>query len=258
MNTKEIIISTVVLLSILTIFFFLINAGNKGAAEKNTNNTLTDKALEGTQDTTVLDGLDLNSDDSGFEKRQELDKNTTTQDNKQMENPIQNKKIAPPEMQLKDGVDYQALISTSLGDVTVDLFEDLTPITVSSFVYLAKSGFYDGLIFHRVIKDFMIQGGDPRGNGTGGPGYNFQDEIDKNRHLVKGSLAMANAGPNTNGSQFFIVTRKNTPWLDKLHTNFGMVTDGIDVIEKIDQVKTGPGDKPLVDVVIKKIQIIEN
>lgn len=161
-----------------------------------------------------------------------------------------------PEMQIDINKKYQAKFSTNYGDFIITLFSKETPITVNNFVTLARNKFYDGLIFHRVIADFMIQGGDPKGNGTGGPGYSFQDE-NSPKKLVKGSLAMANAGPNTNGSQFFIVTASETPWLDGRHTNFGEVTSGLEVIEKIGKVETGANDKPLKDVVINSIQIIE-
>jgi cyclophilin family peptidyl-prolyl cis-trans isomerase len=162
----------------------------------------------------------------------------------------------PPEMQLEEGVNYKALMKTSKGDILLDLFEADAPVTVNNFVFLAREGFYDGVIFHRVINDFMLQGGDPLGNGTGGPGYNFEDEF--NDHpLVKGSLAMANAGPGTNGSQFFIVTKEATPWLDGAHTNFGEVVDGMDVVEEIEGAQLGPMDKPVEDIVISTVEIIE-
>ena len=167
-----------------------------------------------------------------------------------------NQKMNAPEMQIDTNKKYQAKFSTNYGDFTITLYSKETPITVNNFVTLARNKFYDGLIFHRVIADFMIQGGDPKGNGTGGPGYSFKDETSPKK-LVKGSLAMANAGPNTNGSQFFIVTASETPWLDGRHTNFGEVTSGLDVVEKIGQVETGANDKPTKDVIINSIQIIE-
>lgn len=151
---------------------------------------------------------------------------------------------------------YTAVFNTNMGSFKISLFAKSTPLTVNNFVYLAKNKFYDGLIFHRIIADFMIQGGDPLGNGTGGPGYRFPDEK-SDKKIVKGSLAMANAGPNTNGSQFFIVTTKETPYLDGKHTNFGEVISGLDVVEKIGIVKTGANDKPLSDVVINTVEIIE-
>ena len=138
---------------------------------------------------------------------------------------------------------YTAVIDTSAGEIRVELWPEAAPQTVGNFVGLARQGFYDDTVFHRVIPDFMVQGGCPKGTGTGGPGYNFPDEINE-RKLVKGTLAMANAGPNTNGSQFFIVTAEATPWLDGAHTGFGAVVGGADVIEAIGTTATGPGDRP--------------
>jgi cyclophilin family peptidyl-prolyl cis-trans isomerase len=138
---------------------------------------------------------------------------------------------------------YTAAIATSAGEIRVELWPEAAPQTVGNFVGLARQGFYDDTVFHRVIPDFMIQGGCPKGTGTGGPGYNFPDEINE-RTLVKGTLAMANAGPNTNGSQFFIVTAAATPWLDGAHTGFGAVVGGADVVEAIGTTATGPGDRP--------------
>jgi peptidyl-prolyl cis-trans isomerase B (cyclophilin B) len=147
-------------------------------------------------------------------------------------------------------------LHTSEGDVTLQLFDEDAPKTVANFKELAGQGFYDGLVFHRVIKDFMIQGGCPQGTGTGGPGYTFEDEINSHK-LVRGSLAMANAGPNTNGSQFFIVTLEATPWLDGKHTNFGQVTDGMDVVDKLENLPTDRGDRPRDDARIEKLTISE-
>ena len=148
------------------------------------------------------------------------------------------------------------VLKTNKGDITIELYGDESPKTVNNFLNLAERGFYDGVIFHRVIKDFMIQGGDPDGIGTGGPGYTFADEFN-NHKLVRGALAMANAGPNTNGSQFFIVTAEETPWLDGKHTNFGHVTDGMDVVEAIEATPTDPMDKPIDDVVIESIELLK-
>ncbi len=148
-----------------------------------------------------------------------------------------------------------AIFETSKGTFKVQLFNDKAPITVDNFVKLAKSGFYDGLIFHRVIDGFMIQGGDPKGNGTGGPGYFIKDEFSKDlKHDKKGVLSMANAGPNTGGSQFFI-TLVPTSWLDGKHSIFGQVIEGMNVVEQIGKVKTGVNDKPVENVVIKRITI---
>jgi cyclophilin family peptidyl-prolyl cis-trans isomerase len=134
-------------------------------------------------------------------------------------------------------------LTTNHGDIVLELFDDDAPKTVDNFRKLAEDGFYDGLIFHRVIPDFMIQGGCPEGTGTGGPGYTFEDEFNQHK-VVRGALAMANAGPNTNGSQFFIVTTQAAPWLDGKHTVFGEVTDGMDVVDKIEQLPTDARDRP--------------
>ena len=147
-----------------------------------------------------------------------------------------------------------ATMLTNHGSIELELFDDAAPKTVQNFVKLAKDGFYDGVIFHRVIQDFMIQGGDPTGTGSGGPGYQFEDEFNDHK-VVRGALAMANAGPNTNGSQFFIVTTGAAPWLDGKHTVFGQVTSGMDVVDAIEGVDTGPGDKPRDDVRIESITV---
>ena len=147
-----------------------------------------------------------------------------------------------------------ATLHTSHGAVELELFDDDAPNTVENFRKLATDGFYDGVVFHRIIPDFMIQGGDPTGTGSGGPGYTFEDEF--NDHPVaRGALAMANAGPNTNGSQFFIVTAEACPWLDGKHTVFGRVTGGMDVVDAISQVQTDASDRPREDVVIERIDL---
>src|SRR5581483_11553152 len=147
-----------------------------------------------------------------------------------------------------------ATLHTNQGAIEVELFDGEAPKTVENFRKLAEDKFYDGVIFHRVIPDFMIQGGDPTGTGTGGPGYTFEDEF--NAHPVaRGALAMANAGPNTNGSQFFIVTADACPWLDGKHTVFGQVTGGMEVVDAISQVETGAADRPRDDVVIERIDL---
>jgi len=136
----------------------------------------------------------------------------------------------PPELQIDPKKTYTAIMHTDKGDIHFSLFADKTPRTVNNFVFLARQGFYDGTIFHRVIKDFMVQGGDPTGTGMGGPGYRFADEFDRSlRHDKPGILSMANAGANTNGSQFFI-THVPTPWLDNKHSVFGQVSQGMDVV----------------------------
>ena len=148
-----------------------------------------------------------------------------------------------------------AKFETTLGNFTIELFETQTPNTVGNFVKLAEKNFYDGVIFHRVIDGFMIQGGDPTGTGRGGPGYQFADEIHPQlKHSEAGILSMANAGPNTNGSQFFI-TLVATPHLDGRHTVFGKVVEGMDVVRKIGKTPTARGDRPVSDVVMKSVRI---
>src|SRR6478672_7332963 len=148
----------------------------------------------------------------------------------------------------------QAIVQTNHGSIRADLFPDDAPKTVENFVKLANDGFYDRVIFHRVIPDFMIQGGDPTGTGSGGPGYTFEDEF--NDHKVdRGALAMANAGPNTNGSQFFIVTTEAAPWLDGKHTVFGRVTSGMEAVDAIEGTETGAGDRPVEPQVIERVEL---
>jgi len=147
-----------------------------------------------------------------------------------------------------------ATMHTNQGAIAIELYDDDAPKTVENFVKLSREGFYDGVIFHRVIPDFMIQGGDPTGTGSGGPGYQFEDEFNDHK-VVRGALAMANAGPNTNGSQFFIVTTQSAEWLDGKHTVFGRVTDGMDVVDSISTVETDNRDRPQADVVIERIEL---
>ena len=147
-----------------------------------------------------------------------------------------------------------ATLHTNHGAIEIELFDEDAPKTVENFRTLAANGFYDGVIFHRVIPDFMIQGGDPTGTGSGGPGFTFEDEI--NEHgIERGALAMANAGPNTNGSQFFIVTADATPWLDGKHTVFGRVSGGMDVIDDISAIETDARDRPREDVTIERVEL---
>ncbi len=143
---------------------------------------------------------------------------------------------------------------TTQGTISLELFDDDAPKTVANFRKLADENFYDGIIFHRVIPDFMIQGGCPNGTGTGGPGYTFEDEFNDHK-VVRGALAMANAGPNTNGSQFFIVTTASAPWLDGKHTVFGRVTDGMDTVDTIEALPTGGGDRPTDPPKIESIEL---
>ena len=147
-----------------------------------------------------------------------------------------------------------AAMRTTEGVIVFELFDEDAPKTVANFKKLASEGFYKGLTFHRIIKDFMAQGGCPEGTGTGGPGYQFEDEFNDHK-VVRGALAMANSGPNTNGSQFFIVTADEAPWLDGKHTVFGQVTDGEDVLDNLNNVATGAADKPLTPVYISSIEL---
>lgn len=164
---------------------------------------------------------------------------------------------SPPEMDIDTDKTYKAVIATNHGDITVHLFPEQAPNTVNNFVFLARDGYYDGVIFHRVIEGFMIQGGDPTGTGTGGPGYKFADELDASRShgYKKGTLAMANAGPNTNGSQFFIM---HTDYgLPPQYSVFGTAIDGLDVVDAIATTATGRGDRPVDDVVINSVTVTE-
>ena len=148
----------------------------------------------------------------------------------------------------------EATMTTNHGEITFELFDEDAPKTVDNFRKLAGDGFYDGLVFHRVIKDFMIQGGCPQGTGTGGPGYTFEDEF--NHHKVeRGALAMANSGPDTNGSQFFIVTTAAAPWLDGKHTVFGRVTGGMEAVDAIEATPTGAGDRPRAPQTIERVEL---
>jgi cyclophilin family peptidyl-prolyl cis-trans isomerase len=181
--------------------------------------------------------------------------------NNQEQNMGNKQTYTQPEQVLQEGVDYKVLIRTSMGDIEVDLFEQETPETVNSFIFLTQERFYDGLLFHRIIENFVIQAGDPRGDGTGGPGYQIRDEI-TDRKYSSYTLGMANAGPNTNGSQFFItsgnIPQENMRALDGSYTIFGKVTSGFAVVDSIERVTTDASDKPVNPVTIQSIQIIEN
>ncbi len=165
-----------------------------------------------------------------------------------------------PGMNIDVSKKYTALIKTNMGEMSIELFTEDAPLTVNNFINLSRDGYYDNVIFHRVISGFMIQGGDPSGTGHGEmgkyPGYKFEDELDNQRAYEKGILAMANAGPDTNGSQFFIM-HVDYP-LPYQYTIFGIVTDGLDVIDKIASVETGDGDRPVNDVIIETVEVIEN
>ncbi len=182
--------------------------------------------------------------------------------NEQEGDVLNNNKVydSMPEMNIDISKKYTAVIKTSMGDMSIEFFTEDAPMTVNNFINLSRDGYYDNVIFHRVISGFMIQGGDPSGTGHGEmgkyPGYKFEDELNNQRSYDKGILAMANAGPDTNGSQFFIM-HVNYP-LPYQYTIFGFVTDGLEVIDKIASVETGDGDKPLNDVVIETVEVKEN
>ena len=182
--------------------------------------------------------------------------------NEQEGDVLNNNKVydSMPEMNIDISKKYTAVIKTSMGDMSIEFFTEDAPMTVNNFINLSRDGYYDNVIFHRVISGFMIQGGDPSGTGHGEmgkyPGYKFEDELNNQRSYDKGILAMANAGPDTNGSQFFIM-HVNYP-LPYQYTIFGFVTDGLEVIDKIASVETGDGDKPVNDVVIETVEVKEN
>ena len=182
--------------------------------------------------------------------------------NEQEGDVLSNNKVydSMPEMNIDISKKYTAVIKTSMGDMSIEFFTEDAPMTVNNFINLSRDGYYDNVIFHRVISGFMIQGGDPSGTGHGEmgkyPGYKFEDELNNQRSYDKGILAMANAGPDTNGSQFFIM-HVDYP-LPYQYTIFGFVTEGLDVIDKIASVETGDGDKPVNDVVIETIEVKEN
>ncbi len=164
---------------------------------------------------------------------------------------------SPPEMVIDPSKRYTAKMSTSMGDLVIALDAVQAPQTVNNFVFLAREGYYDGVIFHRIIKGFMCQGGDPTGSGRGGPGYKFADELPKAGQYEIGSVAMANAGPNTNGSQFFIVSGPSGVGLPPQYSLFGKVVKGLEVVAEMEKVKTASGDKPLQDITINSIEITE-
>jgi len=164
---------------------------------------------------------------------------------------------SPPDMVIDPAKRYTAEIVTSMGTMTAALDPIAAPKTVNNFVFLAREGFYDGVIFHRIIQGFVIQGGDPEGTGRGGPGYRFEDELPKAGRYEVGSLAMANAGPNTNGSQFFVISGPSGVRLPPQYSLFGKLVKGLDVLDQIEKVPTGAGDRPKTDVVMTSVTITE-
>ena len=169
--------------------------------------------------------------------------------------PVVKKFGSMPPMGIDPAKRYSATLETTLGTMVIALDAAAAPLTVNNFIYLAAHHYYDGVIFHRIIKGFMCQGGDPEGSGRGGPGYKFGDELPKPGKYQIGSVAMANAGPNTNGSQFFIVSGPSGVGLPPLYSLFGQVVKGLDVVEAMQNVATRPGDRPIEDVVIKSVTI---
>jgi peptidyl-prolyl cis-trans isomerase B (cyclophilin B) len=202
----------------------------------------------------------LNNKTEDLQKNLE-NKTQQVQEKVQQEAQKQVNNLMPTDMQYQE--EKIVLMKTNFGDIKLKLYTSEAPKTVNNFLSLAEKDFYNGVKFHRIIKDFMIQGGDPLTKtanknqyGTGGPGYTFEDEIN-DKKLVRGSLAMANSGPNTNGSQFFIVTAESTPWLDGKHTNFGEVIEGMEVVDEIEALETDARDYPVKEVIIESIEIVE-
>jgi len=225
----------------------------------NYNENTAPKSMDNSNEADIIDRM--NDIKNGATPKIKPDSSSSASDSSQAEETT----VSSSQKQLEDLAAQfnSAIIKTNFGDITVKFYTKESPVTVNNFLNLAKSGFYNGTKFHRVIKDFMIQGGDPNSkdddwsnDGRGGPGYQFQDEFNQHK-LVKGSLAMANSGPDTNGSQFFIVTAAATSWLDGKHTNFGYVTAGMDVVEKIEKVAVNENDHPTEDVIINSIELIK-
>jgi len=213
--------------------------------------------------TTADTGKNASSETVSKETANQNEENSNNDNNK--ENTMTSTKILAPSEQPDLTKEYsRAILHTSLGDITLKFYAADAPLTVNNFLNLAQAGFYNGTKFHRVIQDFMIQGGDPLSRdddnsmlwGTGGPGYKFQDEINSHK-LVRGSLAMANAGAGTNGSQFFIVTAENTPWLDGHHTNFGEVVEGMEIVSRIEKAETGINDRPLENITVNNVELLK-
>ena len=229
----------------------LISGCSNDLSQNNLNKTSASESADNYNGGIELKAEDLKDD--SVASNQPLEKNSMQS--------IQQEDEARSENLVKE---YSSVIlKTNFGDIKISLYGKESPITVNNFLTLAKKEFYDNTKFHRVIKDFMIQGGDPNSkdsdwsnDGMGGPGYKFDDEINSHK-LVRGSLAMANSGPNTNGSQFFIVTAEATSWLDGKHTNFGYVAEGMDIVEKIESVEKNENDHPTVDVIINEIELIK-
>ena len=172
--------------------------------------------------------------------------------------PVRRKFRRPPSMCIDSAKSYTAVMDTSMGSITIELDAAAAPLTVNNFVVLARYHYYDGVIFHRIINGFVCQGGDPSGTGRGGPGYRFDDELPKPGRYEVGSLAMANAGPDTNGSQFFIISGPNGAGLPPQYSLFGKVVRGLEVVDEMQRVKTDRNDRPVEDVTIKSVSVSES
>jgi len=240
-----------------TLFLFLFITGCSVGGGVKVNEKTAPEALANYNENDVL--TRINELKGGRTPEMKPSKKTSLTKQENMETQTQN------QIQLEPLADQynQAILKTNFGDIKLAFYADESPMTVNNFLNLAKKGFYDNTKFHRVIPDFMIQGGDPNSkdddwsnDGQGGPGYQFQDEMNEHK-LVKGSFAMANSGANTNGSQFFIVTAEATSWLDGKHTNFGYVVEGMEVVDKIEAVNVNENAHPTEDVIIESIELLE-
>ncbi len=248
----------------LLVFAFSLSACGRVESDNVLNQDNLSESLGSSLGEGGASSIALNNDIISSQEGKVSESNNEINNLNNQTNMNENFQILPPNEQPDLTKEYsQAIIKTNQGDITVKLYAAESPVTVNNFLNLAKAGFYNGTKFHRVIADFMIQGGDPLSKesdarywGTGGPNYRFADEFN-DKKLVAGSLAMANAGPDTNGSQFFIVTAPETSWLDGRHTNFGQVVAGMDIVKKIEATETGMNDRPLEDIVILSIDLLK-
>ena len=224
---------------------------NLEAAEKKAKRKLIYKSVAGIIVVAII--VTVGFYGTGYAKKTFLNNKQTKKSEAKVERKSYTKE---PDMKIDVNKKYIAKFTTNKGNFEAELFVKDAPKTVNNFVFLARENFYNGLTFHRVIKDFMIQGGDPKGDGSGGPGYKFADEFNSHK-LVRGVLAMANSGANTNGSQFFIVTKDKTDWLDGKHTAFGQITSGIENVMNIEKIEVGENDKPKEAVIINSVIIEE-
>lgn len=251
-------------LTVLAAFILFLSACGADIPNVNDNMNLPPKNTSNTgsqlnDSDKKLDYGELVAENNPDLQQANQEQNIDSEIKKEEEKNMKNKILTPDEQEDLVSQYKGAIIKTNVGDITLSFYNQDAPVTVNNFMNLANTGFYNGTIFHRVIKDFMIQGGDPNSksedwsiHGFGGPGYKFKDEINVHK-LVAGSLAMANSGPGTNGSQFFIVTAAATPWLDGAHTNFGEVVNGMDVVRAIEAEQVNANDHPLKNITINNI-----